>query len=152
MLGKHILAMIFNEIKCHTNTSLGLVGGCIPPVSTPGRDHVIIACSRHIYMGVILRAHPVRGESHIQRNANREDATTCPPFYNEPHRSQVLSVKVAPGATFTSWSQHHLAAIGKPEWQFRFVATSGVSDSTMINKALRNICSVISQPYFRKCQ
>jgi len=22
--------MIFNEIKCHTNTPLGLVGGCIP--------------------------------------------------------------------------------------------------------------------------
>jgi len=31
--------MIFNEIKCHVNTSLGLVGGCIPcipPVSVPG--------------------------------------------------------------------------------------------------------------------
>jgi len=26
-------------------------------------------------MGVILRAHPVRGESHIQRNATGEDAT-----------------------------------------------------------------------------
>jgi len=26
-------------------------------------------------MGVILRAHPVRGESHIQHNANREVAT-----------------------------------------------------------------------------
>jgi len=24
--------MIFNEIKCHVNTSLGLVGGCIPCV------------------------------------------------------------------------------------------------------------------------
>jgi len=35
----------------------------------------IIACSRHVYMGVVLRAHPVRGESHIQRNANREVAT-----------------------------------------------------------------------------
>jgi len=23
--------MSFNEIKCHVNTSLGLVGGCIPP-------------------------------------------------------------------------------------------------------------------------
>jgi len=27
--------MIFNEIKCHVNTSLGLVEGCIPPVSAP---------------------------------------------------------------------------------------------------------------------
>jgi len=32
------------------------------------RDHSIIACSRHVHMGVVLRAHPVRGESHIQRN------------------------------------------------------------------------------------
>jgi len=40
-------------------------------------DHSIIACSRHIYMGVILPAHPVRGESHIQCNANWEVAT-CP--------------------------------------------------------------------------
>jgi len=35
------LAMIFNEIKCHVNTSLGLVGGCIPcipPVSAPAED------------------------------------------------------------------------------------------------------------------
>jgi len=37
--------------------------------------HPVIACSCHIYMGVILRAHPIRGESHIQRNANREVAT-----------------------------------------------------------------------------
>jgi len=31
--------MIFNEIKCHVNTTLGLVGGSIPcilPVSGPG--------------------------------------------------------------------------------------------------------------------
>jgi len=38
------------------------------------RDHSIIACSRYIYM-CVLRAHPVRGESHIQRNANGEVAT-----------------------------------------------------------------------------
>ena len=29
-----------------------------------------------------LAAH---GESHLQHNANREVATTSPPFYNEPH-------------------------------------------------------------------
>jgi len=34
-----------------------------------------IACSRYIYNGVILRAHPVRGESHNQRNAIGEVAT-----------------------------------------------------------------------------
>ena len=39
------------------------------------RDHSIISCSRRIYTGVILRAHPLRGESHIQRDANREVAT-----------------------------------------------------------------------------
>jgi len=32
---KNILAMIFNEIKYHINTSLGLAGGCIPLVSAP---------------------------------------------------------------------------------------------------------------------
>ena len=38
------------------------------------RSHSIIACSRHIYI-VVLRAHPVRGEAHNQRNANGEVAT-----------------------------------------------------------------------------
>ena len=33
------------------------------------------ACSRHIYVGVSLHAHPVPGESHIQRHINREVAT-----------------------------------------------------------------------------
>ena len=39
------------------------------------QNHSFIACSRHICMGVILRAHPVRGESHIQGNASGEVAT-----------------------------------------------------------------------------
>jgi len=54
------------------------------------RNHSSIACSRHLYMGVVLRAHPVRGESHIQRKGNREIQTTSPPFHNELHRSHVL--------------------------------------------------------------
>jgi len=33
------------------------------------------AYSRHIYVGVCLHAHPVRGESHIQRHANCEVVT-----------------------------------------------------------------------------
>jgi len=37
-------------------------------------DHSIIAYSRHVYMDVVLSVHPVRGEQHIQRNANREVA------------------------------------------------------------------------------
>jgi len=46
---KTFLAMIFNEMKCRFNTSLGLVGGMQrmhPPVSTPGRNertHVILS-------------------------------------------------------------------------------------------------------------
>jgi len=34
-----------------------------------------IACSRYIYNGVMLHAHPVRGESHNQRNATGDVAT-----------------------------------------------------------------------------
>ena len=64
---------------------------------------------------VVLRAHPLRGESNIQRDATGEVAITSPPFYNEPHRSHVLCVKAEPVTTFTSWSQHHFVAIGKPE-------------------------------------
>jgi len=69
-----------------------------------------IACSRYIYNGVILHAHPVRGESHNQRNTTGEVATTSPPFYNEPHRWHVLCVKAELGTTSTSWSQHHFVA------------------------------------------
>jgi len=41
------------------------------------RDHSIFACSRHIYMGVVLHALPVCGESHVERNANGEVARTA---------------------------------------------------------------------------
>jgi len=37
---------------------------------------LIIACSRYVYNAVILLAHPVRGESHNQRNTTGEVATT----------------------------------------------------------------------------
>jgi len=40
------------------------------------RDHSFVACSRHIHMGAILHAHPVRGESCIQCRADRDAATT----------------------------------------------------------------------------
>jgi len=78
-----------------------------------------VACSRRLYMGVVRCAHPVRGESHVQRNTDGEVATTSSPFYNEPHRSHVFFVKAAPGTTFTFWSQHHYFAIRKPERQVR---------------------------------
>jgi len=79
------------------------------------RNHSIIACSCHIYMGVILHAHPVGGESQIWHNANGEVATTIPHLYNKLHQSHILFVKSAPGMTITSWSQHHFVAIRKPE-------------------------------------
>jgi len=75
--------------------------------------------------GVILHAHPVRGESHNQRNTTGEVATTFPPFYNEPHQSHVLCVKVELGTTFTSWSQHHFVAIGNPERHVRKASHRG---------------------------
>jgi len=37
-------------------------------------DRSIIACSRHIYMGVVLRGHSVRAHS-VQRNASGVAAT-----------------------------------------------------------------------------
>jgi len=64
-------------------------------------------------MGVVLRAHPVHWESHIQRNASREVTTISPPFYNGLHRSHVLFVKSAPGMIFTSWSQNHFCCDSK---------------------------------------
>jgi len=76
-------------------------------------------------MGVILRAHPVHGEYHIQSSANREVATTSPPFYNEPHQSHILFVKAAPGMTFTFWSHHHFVAIRKHERQVRKASHCG---------------------------
>jgi len=50
----------------------------LPTVATsnnksPRRANFISACSRHT--GVVHHAHPVRGESHIQHNANWEAAT-----------------------------------------------------------------------------
>jgi len=44
--------------------------GC-SPVSTP-----LIRHWSHVYMGVVTHAHPIRGESHFQRNPDREVATS----------------------------------------------------------------------------
>ena len=48
-----------------------------------------IACSRYIYNGVIIHAHPVRGESHNQRNTTREVATI--PLFKNPHSGKKTS-------------------------------------------------------------
>ena len=80
------------------------------------RDHSIIACSYHIYMGVVLRAYPVRGESHIQRNASGEVATPCTQnpgdssnvcvcFYRSRIFQQMTTV------TCSRWTQNRLYAV-----------------------------------------
>ena len=85
-----------------------------------------IACSLYIYSGVILHAHPFRGESYHQRNTTGEVvATTSLPFYNEPHRSHILCVKAELGTTSTSLSQHHFVAIGNPEQHVRKASYRG---------------------------
>jgi len=53
-----------------------------------------IACSRYIYNGVILDAHPVRGESHNQRNTTGEVATTSSPFYNETQSKKKICINI----------------------------------------------------------
>jgi len=73
----------------------------------------------------VLNAHPVRGESHNQRNTTGKVATTSPPFWNEPHRSHILFVKAELGTTFTSWSQHHFVAIGNPKRYMRKASHRG---------------------------
>ena len=78
----------------------------------------------HTYI-VVLSAHPVCGESHIQRNASGEVAATSPPFFNERHRSRVLCVKAELGTAFTSWWQHHFVSIGKPERHVRKASHCG---------------------------
>ena len=42
---------------------------------TPYTWVLVIPCLRHIHVGVSLHTHLVRGESHIQRHANRVVAT-----------------------------------------------------------------------------
>ena len=84
--------------------------------------YCLLAPSVYIF---VLRAGPVRGESHNQRNITGEVATTFPPFYNEPHRLHVLSVKAELGTTSTSWSQHHFVAIGNPERHVRRASHRG---------------------------
>jgi len=46
-----------------------------------------IACSRYTYDGVILHAHPVRGESHNQHNTTGEVAT-APRLQSQTHNTK----------------------------------------------------------------
>jgi len=51
-------------------------------------DHFIIVCPCHLYIGVVLCTHSVRGEPRFQRNANEEVATTSPPFFSTNHTNR----------------------------------------------------------------
>jgi len=57
------------------------------------RDHYYCLFAPHIYI-IVLRAHPVRGESHIQRNANGEVATQ-ETHVNTPFNSNCYTPKTA---------------------------------------------------------
>ena len=81
------------------------------------RDHPTrsLLFAPHI-CGVVFRAHhdPVRGESHIQHNANREVATTSAPFYNKPQWLYIIFVKAAPCTTFTMVARSTWTKKAKP--------------------------------------
>jgi len=77
-------------------------------------NHFINACSRHIYMDVILCAHPVRDESYIPRKSNWKH----PLLFTTNCTSRMFTFyEDGTCMTFTSWSQHHFVAIRKPERQ-----------------------------------
>jgi len=68
--------------------------GAVAPFAR--RDHSVIACSRYMYNGVVLHAHPVRGESHNERNTTGEVATPdkCPLKLSTENESDSFSSAV----------------------------------------------------------
>jgi len=75
-----ITFQVFNEHQCCDRKSRAACAQSFAPwqqatIEITRRDHSFIACSRHIHNGVILHAHPVRGESHNQCNTTGEVAT-----------------------------------------------------------------------------
>ena len=95
--GVHVLRKVGNPWSkgslwscCDMESQSGMCAKLRTVAASNNRDHApqsLYYClfAPHV-CGVVLRAHSVRGEPHIQRNASREVATTSPPFYNEPHR------------------------------------------------------------------
>ena len=85
--------LLYHKIRMvllRSEISSGMCAKLRTEAASNNRDHasqsllLLLAHATHIYF-FILRAHPIRGESHNQRNATGEVATTSPPFY-EPHR------------------------------------------------------------------
>jgi len=50
--------------------------------------------STPVTCGVILHAHPVRGESHIQRNANREVAAVVSSVYDVTYVASFMGASI----------------------------------------------------------
>ena len=111
-------------------------------------DHSIAACSRPTYMyGVVLHAHPVRGESHIQRNTTGEIATELSDaFYattkvssSEPSRSERMDWGV--------FGTHLIFYFEKSSWQRRLLRQPCFRASEAIDRMI-SYCSLIFQPRF----
>jgi len=96
--------LFFGVIVLRSEIPSGICAKLRTVAASNNRDHPtrsLYYClfGPHTYI-FVLRAHPVRGESHNQRNATGEVATTSPPFYNKPLRSHVLLCE--------GWTRHDL--------------------------------------------
>ena len=81
-------------------------------------DYSVIVCSRHMYIWVLFFAHIPFVVNHIFNATSAERLQQHPlPFTTNHTDHTFFFAKPAPGTTFTSWSQHHFVAIGKPERQ-----------------------------------
>jgi len=99
--------------------------------------HSIIACSRHIYLSVILLAHAVRGESHIQPNASGEVATIVSTFYKRFCRSlyeQIVALIQSRAWNFTN--NKHLKLVDAIKAGFIFHPKPGDNCSEKIVKQM----------------
>jgi len=112
------------------------------------RDHSIIACSHHVYI-LLFFAHILFVVNHTF-NTTVEVATTSPYFHNEPHQSHILCEIAEPGTTFTSWSQHHFVAIGKPERYMRKASHYG-SKQQQRSQAVITLLLLVDTTYIYCC-
>ena len=70
---------MFISYSCNWKTPSGMCAKLRTVVTSNNSDRasqsLLLLLARARYNGVILHAHPIRGESHNQRNATREFAT-----------------------------------------------------------------------------
>jgi len=75
-------------------------------------------------MGVVFRAYPVRGESHIHATPTEMLQQHALLFTTNRTDHTFFFVEVA-----TSWSLHHFVAMGKPERQVRKASPVAASNN-----------------------